>query len=221
MKSIIKKILSPIVIRFFHYIWWQSKDTWPRNKFLGYEILQCPFDLQIYQELIFSSKPEFILQTGICGGGSIVYFSSILDIMGASNDIKVIGVDIELSKEAKEIKNDRVILFEGSSTSDEVVSKIKDYTQGKKGIIILDSDHSETHVSKELSIYKDFVQKGCYLVVEDTNLNGYPVHPNFGPGPYEAVKKFLLKNKDFRQDNQLWKRNLFSFHQYGWLVRAK
>jgi len=221
MKSIIKKILSPIVIRFFHYIWWQSKDTWPRNKFLGYEILQCPFDLQIYQELIFSSKPEFILQTGICGGGSIVYFSSILDIMGASNDIKVIGVDIELSKEAKEIKNDRVILFEGSSTSDEVVSKIKDYTQGKKGIIILDSDHSETHVSKELSIYKDFVQKGCYLVVEDTNLNGNPVHPNFGPGPYEAVKKFLLENKDFRQDNQLWKRNLFSFHQYGWLVRTK
>ena len=221
MKSIIKKILSPIVIRFFHYIWWQSKDTWPRNKFLGYEILQCPFDLQIYQELIFASKPEFILQTGICGGGSIVYFSSILDIMGASNDIKVIGVDIELSKEAKTIKNNRVILFEGSSTSDEVVSKIKDYTQGKKGIIILDSDHSETHVSKELSIYKDFVQKGCYLVVEDTNLNGNPVQPNFGPGPYEAVKKFLLENKDFRQDNQLWKRNLFSFHQYGWLVRTK
>ena len=199
----------------------QSKDTWPRNKFLGYEILQCPFDLQIYQELIFASKPEFILQTGICGGGSIVYFSSILDIMGASNDIKVIGVDIELSKEAKDIKNGRVILFNGSSTSDEVVSKIKDYTQGKKGIIILDSDHSETHVLNELSIYKDFVQKGCYLVVEDTNLNGNPVHPNFGPGPYEAVKKFLLENKDFRQDNQLWKRNLFSFHQYGWLVRTK
>ena len=221
MKSIIKKFLSPIVIRFFHYIWWQSKDTWPRNKFLGYEILQCPFDLQIYQELIFSSKPEFMLQTGICGVGSIVYFSSILELMGTSNDVKVIGIDIELSKEAKEIKNDRVILFEGSSTSDEVVSKIKDYTQGKKGIIILDSDHSETHVSKELSIYKDFVQKGCYLVVEDTNLNGNPVHPNFGPGPYEAVKKFLLENKDFRQDNQLWKRNLFSFHQYGWLVRTK
>ena len=221
MKSIIKKFLSPIVIKFFHYIWWQSKDTWPRNKFLGYEILQCPFDLQIYQELIFASKPEFILQTGICGGGSIVYFSSILDLMDASNDVKVIGVDIELSKEAKEIKNDRVILFEGSSTSHEVVSKIKDYTQGKKGIIILDSDHSETHVAKELSIYKEFVQKGCYLVVEDTNLNGNPVHPNFGPGPYEAVKKFLSGNKNFIQDDQLWKRNLFSFHQYGWLKRIK
>ena len=174
---------------------------------------------KIYQELIFASKPEFILQTGICGGSSIVYFSSILDLMGASNDVKVIGVDIELSKEAKEIKNDRVILFEGSSTSDEVVSKIKNYTQGKKGIIILDSDHSKTHVLNELSVYKDLVLKGCYLVVEDTNLNGNPVHPNFGPGPYEAVKKFLLENKDFRQDNQLWKRNLFSFHQYGWLVR--
>ena len=141
--------------------------------------------------------------------------------MATSNDVKVIGVDIELSKVAKEIKNDRVILFEGSSTNNEVVSKIKEYTRGKKGIIILDSDHSETHVAKELSIYKEFVQKGCYLVVEDTNLNGNPVHPNFGPGPYEAVKKFLSVNKNFIQDDQLWKRNLFSFHQYGWLKRIK
>jgi cephalosporin hydroxylase len=219
MKSIIKKFLSPIVIKFFHYIWWQSIDTWPRNKFLGHEILQCPFDLQIYQELIFATKPEFILQTGVCGGGSILYFSSILDLMGTPNDVKVIGVDIELSKKAKEIKNDRIILLEGSSTSEKVVSKINDYTHGKKGMIILDSDHSEEHVLNELSIYKDFVMKGCYLVVEDTNLNGNPVHPNFGPGPYEAVKKFLLENNDFRQDNKLWKRNLFSFHQYGWLVR--
>jgi len=221
MKSIIKKIITPIVIRIFHYVWWQSKDTWPRNKFLGYEILQCPFDLQIYQELIFSSKPEFILQTGICGGGSIVFFSSILDLMGIPNDVKVIGVDIKLSQSAKSIKNDRVILLEGSSTSRETISKIKRYTQGKKGIVILDSDHSEKHVTKELSIYKEFVQKGCYLVVEDTNLNGNPVHPNFGPGPLEAVEKFLTENRDFIQDNQLWKRNLFSFHQHGWLVKSR
>jgi len=104
MKSIVKKILSPIVIKFFHYIWWQSKDTWPRNKFLGYEILQCPFVLQIYQELIFSSKPEFILQARVCEGGSTVYYSSILYLIGATNDVKVIGVDIEFSKKAKKIK---------------------------------------------------------------------------------------------------------------------
>ena len=221
MKSVIKNLLTPIVIKFFHYIWWQSKDTWPRNRFLGYEILQCPFDLQIYQELIFSTKPEFILQTGICGGGSIVYFSSILDLMGKPKDIKVIGVDIDLSAEAKKIKNDRVILLEGSSTCDEIISKIKDYTRGKNGIVILDSDHSEKHVTEELSIYKDFVQKGCYLVVEDTNLNGNPVHPDFGPGPFEAIQNFLKENKDFSQENHLWKRNLFSFHQYGWLRRNR
>ena len=131
------------------------------------------------------------------------------------------GVDIKLSQSAKSIKNDRVILLEGSSTSRETISKIKRYTQGKKGIVILDSDHSEKHVTKELSIYKEFVQKGCYLVVEDTNLNGNPVHPNFGPGPLEAVEKFLTENRDFIQDNQLWKRNLFSFHQHGWLVKSR
>ena len=221
MKKILKKILSPIIIKYFHYIWWQSKDTWPKNTYLGYEILQCPLDLQLYQEMIFKEKPEFILQTGICGGGSIVYFSSILDLVNAPSSVKVIGVDLVLSEEAKKIKNDRVILYEGSSTDQRVFETVAKLVKGKKGLIILDSDHSKDHVSKELQMYNELVDIGCRMVVEDTNLNGNPVYRAFGPGPYEAVSEFLSKNDNFIADDKIWKRNLFSFHQFGWIKRIK
>ena len=142
-------------------------------------------------------------------------------MMNASTETKVIGIDIELSDQAKTIKNDRVLLFEGSSTDQEIFKTVTKLVKGKKGLIILDSDHSKDHVSKELSMYNELVGIGCRLVVEDTNLNGNPVYPAFGPGPFEAVCDFLSENDKFIPDDNLWKRNLFSFHQYGWLKRIK
>lgn len=217
----VRKVMKGTIVDSFHQSWYESKATWRGNTFLGHPIQQCPFDLQLYQELVFKQRPAWILQTGVFSGGSLVYFASMLDLIGAPESAVVVGIDIELRPETQEISHPRVRMIEGSSVDAGVVERARASLPPGAGLVILDSDHSERHVRAELEVYCDLVRVGSYLVVEDTNVHGHPVFRKHGPGPLEAVESFLRAHPEFERDDAMWERNFFSFHQRGWLKRVK
>lgn len=85
-------------------------------------------------------------------------------------------------------------------------------------MVMLDSDHSEENVSREMETFGRLVTKGSYLMVEDTNVNGHPSDAGHGPGPREAVTRFLASQPEFRADPQC-ERFLLTCNPRGWLQR--
>ena len=199
----------------FHKLYYESPDTWRKTFWLGIPAQKCPLDLWIYQEIIFEVKPDVIIECGTFAGGSALFLASVCDAVKRGT---IITIDVE-DREGKP-KHKRIKYLLGSSTSKEIVDKVRRSTRNRHSVmVILDSDHSKDHVLNEMRIYSTFVTKGSYLIVEDTNINGHPVFPDFGPGPMEAVQQFLSENKVFAVDRSRAKFYM-SFNPNGWLRRV-
>ena len=179
--------------------------------------MKCPLDMWVFQEIMYETRPDVIVETGTARGGSAFYFASILDLLGKG---RVITVDI-LDLPDKPQHN-RITYLTGSSTSPEIIGRIRDFiAPNEKVMVFLDSDHSKAHVQRELELYIGLVTPGQYLIVEDTQLNGHPIFTTAvapGPGPMEAVHEFLSESSKFVADRSREKYGL-TFNPNGFLKR--
>jgi cephalosporin hydroxylase len=198
---------------------------------LGRPIIQFPQDMIAMQELIWSIAPELIIETGVAHGGSLIYYASLLELIGNG---KVLGIDIDIRPHnRREIEGHRMAkrieLLEGSSISEEVINKVMDYASGKKPIlVILDSNHTHEHVLQELKLYSPLVTVGSYIVVFDTLVEDLP--PSIisgerpwtkGNNPKTAVRRFLSENSHFEIDRSVQNKLLITVAPDGYLKRVK
>jgi cephalosporin hydroxylase len=115
----------------------------------------------------------------------------------------------------------RIQYLLGSSTAPDIVEKVKSVIgPNDKVMVVLDSDHRKEHVLKELQIYSKIVTKGSYLILEDTNVNGHPVWPGFGPGPAEALQEYMQSHSDLETDKSREK-FFVTFNPNGYLRKVK
>ncbi|MEH2114745.1 CmcI family methyltransferase [Nostoc sp.] len=129
-------------------------------------------------------------------------------------------VSIDIQDRPNRPQHPRISYWLGSSTSETMIERLRQKTANKSSVIvILDSDHRAEHVLQELHLYHQFVTPGSYLIVEDTNINGHPVYPEYGPGPMEAVQAFLRENSDFHIEQECEKLYL-TFNPSGYLKKC-
>ena len=192
------------------------ETTWRNTTWLGTEAEKYPPDMWVYQEIMYETKPDVLIEAGTFKGGSALYFASIFDLMKHG---RVVTIDITQYPNLPQ--HPRITYLLGSSTAPEIFQQLKSAIHpGDKVMVSLDSDHHKAHVLKELQLYSQLVTLGNYLVVEDCEINGHPVLSSFGPGPAEAVAEFLSTNRDFVQDHSREKFGLTA-SPGGWLKRVR
>src|SRR5215203_93716 len=135
---------------------------------MGRPIIQYPQDMIAMQELIWNIKPDLIIETGIAHGGSLIYYASILELMGKG---EVLGIDIDIrDHNRKEIEAHpmakRIKMIQGSAIDLGIVEQVKRHAKGKKTVMVaLDSNHTHAHVLEELKHYSGLTTVGSYCVV--------------------------------------------------------
>ncbi|RMA40657.1 cephalosporin hydroxylase family protein [Rhodophyticola porphyridii] len=218
-----KKLIIDLNEHAYAYQW-----TW-----FGVPIIQLPADVMVTQEVIWSHKPDVIIETGVARGGSVIFMASLLEAMG--NGV-VIGVDIDIrahNREAIETHpmSKRIHLVEGSSVAKETLSQIRDLIPtGARVMVVLDSDHSYDHVLAECRAYGELVTEGGYLVVADTLVGHLSEEEapkdrsklwSRGNEPLSASKTYLSENDAFEVDPIINAKLVMSSSPGGYLRRIK
>lgn len=180
----------------------------------GWVMDKCAQDLLVYQEIIVALRPSIVVETGSWYGGSALFLADMCELVGAG---RVLSVDINRPNPAPE--HPRLMFLEGDSADPATVQAVHEWAAGETGLVILDSDHSMLHVLAELDAYRDLVRPRGYFVVEDTNVNGHPVRPDFGPGPAEAVNVWLDRTDSFLTDLEI--EPFVTFAPAGYLLRVR
>ena len=198
---------------------------------LGLPVIQYPQDLIAMQEVIWRTRPELIVETGIARGGSLVFFASMLEMIGSSG--RVVGVDVEIRRHNRAAIEShplakRITMLEGSSIDGAIVEEVRTMARAIRSIlVVLDSNHTHEHVLRELELYSPLVRKGGYVIVMDTVVEDlpaelFPERP-WGPGdsPRTAVQAFLKNNDRFQVDAEIENKLLLTVAPGGYLKRVK
>ena len=205
---------------------WIHQTTW-----LGEPILNFPQDMFALQEIIFRTRPRFILEIGVAWGGSLLFYSTLMEVLGGE---RIIGIDIYIPDDLKERLgsfgsiSERLTLIDGSSVAQDTIDQVKAILGDCREVLIcLDSHHTHDHVLEELRLYSPLVGKGYYLVCGDTILEILPEQKHrsrpWGPGnnPKTALDQFLKETDRFEVDRTLENKLLFTCNPGGYLKCCK
>lgn len=205
---------------------WIHQTNW-----FGEPILQLPQDVFTLQEIIFRTRPRFIIEVGVAWGGSLLFYSTLMHALGGE---RVIGIDVYIPDDLRARLerfgplSERITLIQGSSVDPRIVEQVRAIVGDcRQNLVHLDSLHSHAHVLQELKLYSPFVGKGSYLICGDTVVERMPEQTHrprpWGPGnsPQTACAEFLRSTDEFEVDREFEAKYLFSCNPGGYLRRVR
>jgi cephalosporin hydroxylase len=190
---------------------WNQKYIYTFS-WMGRPVIQLPEDMLRIQEVIYQVKPDVIVETGVAHGGSLIYYASLLKVMGKG---KVIGVDIEIRPHNRKAIEEHelaslITLIEGSSTDTSIVAEVKKQVNpGETVLVIFDSCHTKQHVADELEAYYELVTPGSYIVATDGIMKELYDVPRGTPEwewdhPTAAAAEFAAQHPEFVLEQPQW-----------------
>lgn len=208
----------------YHH-WYYNTNVWRHVTFMGAYCAKNVLDLWNYQEIMWELKPGLVVEFGTYAGGTALYLywvmASISFWTRTPTAWEVLTFDIDhapLHPFVHQVKGIETYLCE--SVSELTKFNIDTKRDDRPILAILDSNHSKQNVLAELEMMRDLTRPGDYVIVEDSNINGHPVLPDFGPGPWEAIEEYERRYPDdYEHDTERESKFGMTFNPRGYLRR--
>jgi len=169
-------------------------------RWMGVHASKNPLDAWIYQEIIWETRPDVVVELGSADGGGALFLAHMLELLGG--DRIVISVDV--SRDTFAAEHERIVEVTGLTTDPDVIRRVTELCDRRRAMVIHDASHREKNVLADLRTYGPLVSPGCYLVVEDGIADWLPVRKlpgsDPGPGPYPAIQAYVAENPAFELD---------------------
>ena len=199
---------TPEAFKIISRVWlragWDNRYVYSFT-WLGRPIIQLPEDMVRLQEVIYTVRPDVIIESGVAHGGALVFYASLCKALERG---RVIGIDIEIRAHNRHAIEDHplfpfITLIEGSSVESRVVDAVTAQVMpGETTLILLDSNHTKEHVLAELNAYAPLVSPGSYIVAMDGIMEELVGAPRTQPdwtwnNPRQAALEFVGANREF------------------------
>jgi cephalosporin hydroxylase len=183
---------------------------------LGYPIWQNVLDLWVLQEAISEIKPSLVLETGTNRGGSALFYSHLMGLLGI--EPRVVTVDVERLHDLDVPGVEFVI---GDSVGGPVLDRMRAAAESVSGpvLVVLDSNHASDHVYAEMSAYSEFVTPNSLMLVQDGAIDTLRAFAVDRPGPLDAIQRWLPHHPEFQIETRWDERFILTHHPRGWLRR--
>ena len=209
---------SEVISREWLRIGWDL-GHWCTFTWMGRQLLQLPSDVLRLQEALFRLRPDVIVETGVYDGGSSLLFATVCRMIGHGRVIAIESSVREGVREALDAAG--VSLIEGDSSSPETAAEVRRLIPaGVVVFVFLDSDHSRSHVARELDLYAPLVSPGSWIVAADGIMADLADVPHGDPSwehdnPAAAVRDFLSTHAEFAIECE----ETLTYFRNGWLRR--
>ena len=187
-----------------------------QSMYFGIRAFKSPIDFWIYQEILFESRPDFIIEIGNCWGGSTLALAHLCDCLGKG---QVIALDVSHAGLSDAVRrHPRILPIEGDACQS--FAKVRSLVgDGDDVLVIEDSSHTFDNTLRVLTTYSALIKADGYFIVEDGIINhGLDGGPS--PGPYEAINAFIASHPDFEIDRTR-ESFLITWNPKGYIRRAR
>jgi cephalosporin hydroxylase len=170
-----------------------------RYQYRGIDCFKCPFDLAIYQRLLWDTKPRTILEFGTWRGGSALWIADVMTTYCL--DCHVHSFDIS---EVPSWTDPRITFRQGDVLQVAEVAPPGWVSNLPRPILVIDdAGHDFEMTTSILRHFGPLLRSGEYLIVEDSVAYEMGSDFQYDGGPRRALVEFLTGNKDYVIDRSL------------------